>query len=160
MNTVAVLLGLLLCIECKRNEQKIVTEKSDQSHFIKDSLPYSPSLKSALTRIKSFDDGKGSDVDVINNFRIEENSWKEEIENIYLKLHEKIRKNDPESLSSLEKYHESWKNYLESYYSFKRNFLSHYIYSKQWIFYVFPKLRQEYKDKLIEYYELYEFDKY
>lgn len=126
------------------------------SKVLNDSAKISDSCQKALERVKFLDDGKGSDLEVINNYLIEEESWKKEIDLIYKKLYKKISQTDHETIPLLEKYHSGWEDYMKDNYVFRRSFLAHYTSSKQWIFYVFPKMRQEYKNKLLEYYE---FDK-
>lgn len=150
---------LLLSCNPKKNDGLPINNKNQLvDNTLNDSAKISVSCREAVNRIKIMDDGKGSDVEVINNFQIEEDSWKKEIDLIYEKLHNKILKTDSESISAFEKYHSDWLNYIKQNYIFRRSFLAHYISSKQWIFYVFPEMRREYKNKLVEYYELYEFD--
>jgi len=150
---------LLSCNPKKSNEIHNDNKNQLISKTLNDSSKISDSCKKALERIKLFDDGKGSDTEVINNYLTEEESWKKEIDLIYKKLHKKISQTDNKSIPLLEKYHLGWEDYMKENYVFRRSFLAHYISSKQWVFYVFPKMRQEYKNKLLEYYELYEFDK-
>jgi GH24 family phage-related lysozyme (muramidase) len=154
---VFMILFLLLSCDSKKESAKNFNKPEVQNNS-KDSISISDSCKASLSRIKKFDDGVGNDEDVIKNFGTEEESWKKEINNIYQKLHDKIKKTDSESLSAFEKYHSDWENYINQKKSFRRSFLTHYIYTKEWIFYIYPQLESEYKNKLIEYYELYEFN--
>jgi hypothetical protein len=149
---------LLSCNPKKTNDIQNDTKNQLINKTLNDSAKISYSCQKAIERIKLFDDGKGSDTEVINNYLIEEESWKKEIDLIYKNLHKKIFQTDNETIPLLEKYHSGWEDYMKENYAFSRSFLAHYISSKQWIFYVFPKMRQEYKNKLIEYYELYEFN--
>lgn len=152
----------LLLVSCnpkKTNESLINSKTQLIDKTLNDNVKISDSCSMAIKRIKIIDDGNGSDIEVINNFLIEEDSWKKEIDLIYKKLHKKISKTDKETIFLLEKHHSGWESYMKENYIFRRSFLAHYIYSKQWIFYVFPQMRKEYKNKLLEYYELYEFDK-
>lgn len=142
---------------CKQKDNSQKLNLDSKKELIEDSKQ-TDSLKIALSHIKTFDSGIGTDDDVIKNSLLEEESWKKEINKIYLKLYKKIEKTDPETIPALKKYHTDWESYVSQNYTFQRLFLSHYISSKQWIFYSFPKQKQEYKNKLIEYYNLYEFD--
>jgi|GEM_PF-1189666 len=154
---VFIMLFLLLSCDSKKESAKTFNKPQVQNNS-KDSIALSDSCKASLSRIKKFDNGAGSDEDVIKNFGIEEESWKKEIGNIYQKLHNKIKSTDTENLSAFQKYHSDWENYVNQKKSFRRSFLTHYIYTKEWIFYIYPQLENEYKNKLIEYYELYEFN--
>lgn len=146
-----------LLIGCKENKEKAI-QKQDSVSLIIDSIHVSDSLNIALKRIKKFDDGIGNNGDVMKNYEIERDSYLKEIDIIYKKLLQKIKKDNSDELANnLIDYHEEWKKYLNSKCDFESNYIMDQINSGEYIFYLKPFFEKEYKSKLSEYYELYEF---
>lgn len=152
---------IFFLFSCNNKNTKVndSLSKQDTINLIIDSTHISDSCKIALKRIKKFDNGIGNNSEVMKNYEKERDSYLKEIDFIYSKLLQNIKKNQSdESSKNLVAYHEQWKKYLDSKRNFESKYIMDHINSGEYIFYLKPFFEKEYENKLLEYYELYEFD--
>jgi GH24 family phage-related lysozyme (muramidase) len=134
--------------------ENLICNEIDSSNNIK----LSDSLLAALNRIEITDDGIGSYVDVSDNYAKEKEQWLQEIELIRTKLSEKVKKECPEHYQSLIEYNQAWDKFMESQRNFVSYYIGHYYRSGVSIFPTLTFYREEYKQRLSQYYFLYEID--
>jgi hypothetical protein len=150
-----ILVLIFLTFSCKQNSK---SDFDDNKNIQNDSLVHSIKLKEAINRIYKFNDGIGSNFDVLENYKKEKKTWLKEIDMIYNKLCEKVQKEKPNNLNSLILFHKKWLEYTQSKREFKVNYIQEFYTSGEYIFQIIPDFRNEYKSKLIEYYNLYEIE--
>ena len=132
------------------------TALKDSESAISKTILLSDSLKAALSRIEVFDEGEGSNFDVMEKYSIEKESWLTEIAVIQSKLDTKIKAECPELKQAFIEYNEEWNKFMEIQRNFTTKYIEHYYPSGTSIFPVITFYKEEYRQRLYQYYFLQE----
>jgi hypothetical protein len=144
-------------LSCKQNIDNTINPDITKN-ISNDSLIQNVKLTEALKRIYKFDNGIGDNVEVQENYEKEKETWLKEIDIVYKLLCEKIKNENPDNLLEFEKYHNDWKIYNSSKKKFETNYIRNYYTTGEYIFYIMPYFRNDYENKLNEYYSLLDID--
>ena len=154
---------LLIFTHCttKKSEKKSLKSEvfiESKENTFKTEINKSDSLNAALKRIESVDDGEGSNFKVMENYAKEKDLWLKETALIRSKLGAKIEKECPELKQAFIEYNEELNKFMDIQRKFATKYMEHYYPSGVSIFPVSTFYRNEYKQRLEQYYFLNEID--
>ena len=150
INNILPILAIFILFSTSCQKQKNIIDKN----YLENSLEKNVKLELALQRIYKFDDGNGSNLEVIENYEKEKESWLKEINIAYKMVLIKVSSENSENLINFKRYHLDWEKYITSKRNFESDFIRNYYPTGEYIFYLMPYFRSEYESKLIEYYNL------
>lgn len=157
----SILLLIFTCCTTKKSEKKSLKSEvfvESKENAVATEINKSDDLNAALKRIELVDDGEGSNFEVMENYAKEKDLWLNETALIRSKLGAKIEKECPELKQAFIEYNEESVKFMAIQRKFATKYMEHYYPSGVSIFPVSTFYRNEYKQRLEQYYFLYEID--